>query len=148
MDVEIYSQVALGLPLTAMQASSRHPSHRARRGLLSHSSICVSFLIVCHTRTCRATDSLPNKVAGRYYVFSTLSSPGKFQVGLPRASQKAHGRSALAFFFFPSPSTKSGFRLVAFYLKQQNIYVAFGESLSALPNANANDTFTSISSVN
>jgi hypothetical protein len=100
MDVGIYSQIALGLPLTAMQASSRHPSHRVRRGLLGHSSICVSFRIVCHTGACRATDLLPNKVAS-YSCLLDLSSPGKFQVGLPRAS-KAHGRSALAFFFFPA----------------------------------------------
>ena len=146
MDVGIYSQIALGLPLTAMQASSRHPSHRVRRGLLSHSSICVSFRIVCHTEACRATDLLPNKVAGSYSCLLDLSIPGIFQVGLPRAS-KAHGRSALAFFFF-RPVNKSGFedrpRLV---VEQQNIYMAFGESLSALPNANANGTFTSINGV-
>jgi hypothetical protein len=49
----------------------------------------------------------PNKVAGRHSRLLDLSSPGKFQVGLPRAS-KAHGRSALAFFFF-RPVNKSGF---------------------------------------
>src|SRR5271155_3985454 len=121
MDVGIYSQIALGLPLTAMQASSRHPSHRVRRGLLSHSSICVSFRIVCHTEACRATDLLPNKEAGSYSCLLDLSIPGIFQVGLPRAS-KAHGRSALAFFFFSGPSTNQVSKTTptsGFHFKQQ-----------------------------
>jgi len=118
MDVGIYSQIALGLPLTTMQASSRHPSHRARRGLLGHPSICVSFRIVCHIGACRVTDLLPNKVAGSIHVFSTLSSPGKFQSGtspaLPRLTVDRPWR-----FSFSGPINKSGFRLVAFYLEQQ-----------------------------
>jgi hypothetical protein len=142
MDIGIYSQIALGLPLTAMQASSRHPSHRVRRGFLGHSSICVSFRIVVQQICCQI------RWPGSYSCLLDLSSPGKFQVGLPRAS-KAHGRSALAFFFF-RPVNKSGFedrpRLV---VEQQNIYMAFGKSLSVLPNANANanGTFTSINGV-
>lgn len=146
MDVEIYSQIALGLPLTTMQASSRHPSHRARRCLLGHSSICVSFRIVCHPGACRATDLLPNKVAGSIHVFSTLFSPGNFQVGtspaLPRLTVDRPWR-----FSFSRARQQIRFPTSGLLSQAANIYLAFGESLSTLPNANANGSFTSINGI-